>query len=101
MTRVSFISNLSREGRYVRVNGKTRSTTSNGFEISEFQVFSDETRQTETLLDKNGNVMRGTPMVLGKTLGESVAFALDIKNWETIKNNGFNTIRFVGSTSVV
>lgn len=90
---IDFIPNLSGEGRYVRVNGKTRSTTSNGFEISEFQIFSDETRQTGTLLDKNGNVMRGTPMVLGKKLGESVAFASDIKNWETIKNNGFNTIR--------
>ena len=37
--------------------------------------------------------MRGTPMVLGKNQTASVAFATDIKNWETIKNNGFNTIR--------
>jgi len=49
--------------------------------------------KTGTLKDKNGQIMRGTPMVLGKNLTASVAFATNIKNWETIKNNGFNTIR--------
>lgn len=46
-----------------------------------------------TLRDVNGNIMRGTPMVLGKNLQNSVEFARDISNWEKIKNNGFNTIR--------
>ncbi len=90
---IDFIPELNGAGRFVRIYGKTRSTTSNGFEITELQVFSTENRLTGTLLDKNEKIMRGTPMVLGKRLGESVAFASDIKNWETIKNNGFNTIR--------
>ncbi len=45
------------------------------------------------LKDTAGNVLRGTPMVLGKSLAESVTFATDVNNWKTIKNNGFNTIR--------
>lgn len=48
---------------------------------------------TGTLKDKNGNIMRGTPMVLGKAPDKSVAFAQNIENWKTIKNNGYNTIR--------
>jgi hypothetical protein len=90
---IDFIPNLPGEGRYLLIFGKTRGTASNGFEIKELQVFSTETRQTGTLLDKNDKIMRGTPMVLGKNQPGSVAFATDIKNWETIKNNGFNTIR--------
>jgi aryl-phospho-beta-D-glucosidase BglC (GH1 family) len=46
-----------------------------------------------TLKDKNGNILRGTPMVLGKSLNQSVAFALNIENWKTIQNNGYNIIR--------
>jgi len=87
-----FLPNLKGNGRYIRIYGKTRATTS-GFEIKEYKVYSTETRHTGTLKDKNGEIMRGTPMVLGKNLSGSVAFATDIKNWETIKNNGFNTIR--------
>ena len=49
--------------------------------------------ESGTLHDANNNIMRGTPMVLGKNLKESVEFATDIKNWERIKKNGFNTIR--------
>jgi hypothetical protein len=45
------------------------------------------------LKDTTGNILRGTPMVLGKNLSESVNFATDVNNWKTIKNNGFNTIR--------
>lgn len=45
------------------------------------------------LKDKNGNPMRGTPMVLGKSIKQSVEFALNIENWKNIQNNGFNTIR--------
>ena len=89
---LDFIPNLKGKGRYVRIYAKTRATTS-GFEIREFKVYSAETRQTGTLKDKNDKIMRGTPMVLGKNQSASVAFAIDIKNWETIKNNGFNTIR--------
>jgi len=89
---LDFIPNLNGNGRYVRIDCKTRATTG-GFEIKEFKVYSTETRQTGTLKDKNDKIMRGTPMVLGKNQPGSVAFATDIKNWETIKNNGFNTIR--------
>lgn len=52
-----------------------------------------EKNETGTLKDRKGNIMRGTPMVLGKNLKSSVDFATDIKNWEKIKENGFNTIR--------
>lgn len=37
--------------------------------------------------------MRGTPMVLGKALGQSLSFARNIDNWRTIQQNGYNTIR--------
>lgn len=37
--------------------------------------------------------LRGTPMVLGKNYGASVAFATDIKNWEKVKALGLNTVR--------
>ena len=90
---IDFIPDLNAEGRYVRIFCGTRSLLTAGFEIKEFGIYSKEFRQTGTLLDKNGEVLRGTPMVLGKNLDASVAFATDIKNWETIKNNGFNTIR--------
>ena len=90
---IDFIPNLNAEGRYLRIYGKTRSLTASGFEIKELGVYSKETQQTGTLKDKNDEIMRGTPMVLGKNLSASVAFASDIKNWETIKNNGFNTVR--------
>jgi len=52
-----------------------------------------EKDETGTLKDRNGNIMRGTPMVLGKNLKGSVNFAADIKNWELIKENGFHTIQ--------
>ena len=90
---IDFFPNLKGEGRYVRFYGKMRSSTISGFEIREFGVYSKEIRQTGTLKDKNEKIMRGTPMVLGKNQSSSVAFALDDKNWETVKNNGFNTIR--------
>lgn len=38
-------------------------------------------------------VLRGTPMVLGKSLGASVAFATDVKNWQQVKDLGLNTVR--------
>ncbi len=90
---IDFIPGLKSTGRYLRVFGKTRSSITNGFEIYELQVFSSETRKTGTLTDKNSKIIRGTPVVLGKNLAASNSFATDIKNWETIKNNGFNTVR--------
>lgn len=41
----------------------------------------------------NPPVLRGTPMVLGKALGASVAFAMDLKNWQQVKDLGLNTVR--------
>jgi hypothetical protein len=38
-------------------------------------------------------IMRGTPMVLGKQMHASVAFATDIKNWQMVKGLGLNTVR--------
>jgi len=42
---------------------------------------------------KSRQVLRGTPMVLGKSLGASVAFAMDVKNWQQVKDLGLNTVR--------
>ncbi len=89
---IDFIANLQDSGRYVRMSGIARSGSA-GYDLAEFKVYTTEHRLTGSLKDKNGNIMRGTPMVLGKNLGASVAFASDIKNWETIKNSGYNTIR--------
>jgi hypothetical protein len=55
-------------------------------------VTMEETRY-KTLHDTSDMVLRGTPMVIAKQLQGSVKFALNAENWETIKNNGFNTIR--------
>ncbi len=74
------------------MKGILRSGTQ-GYDVLEFNVFSSEFRKTGTLIDLNNRTMRGTPMVLGKNLPESVQFATNIENWKTIKNNGFNTIR--------
>jgi len=41
----------------------------------------------------NPPVLRGTPMVLGRTLEASVAFATDVKNWQQVKDLGLNTVR--------
>ena len=49
--------------------GKSRSSLTAGFEIKELSVFSNEIRQTGTLMDKNNQILRGTPMVLGKKPG--------------------------------
>ena len=38
-------------------------------------------------------ILRGTPMVLGKALEASVAFAMDVKNWQQIKDLGLNSVR--------
>ncbi len=89
---IDFIPDLTGQGRYVRFKGIARSGSS-GYDILEFNVYSGEYRQTGTLKDTKGEIMRGTPMVLGKNLPESVEFATNIENWKTIKNNGFNTIR--------
>lgn len=90
---IDFIPNLNQKGRYIRIYGKIRSSLTRGFEIKELDIYSPEKRETGTLKDKNGQVLRGTPMILGKNLTASVEFASDIKNWKSIKNNGFNTIR--------
>ncbi len=41
----------------------------------------------------NQPALRGTPMVLGKALGVSVAFAMDRANWQQVKDLGLNTVR--------
>lgn len=89
---LDFIPDLEGTGRYVRMKGISRSN-SRGYDLTEFEVYSTEFRKTGTLVDKDGKIMRGTPMVLGKNQTASVQFASDVKNWNTIKNNGFNTIR--------
>ncbi len=52
-----------------------------------------QAHRSGTLLDQDGEVMRGTPMVLGKNFPGSVAFATDRDNWKRVKSNGFNTVR--------
>jgi hypothetical protein len=47
----------------------------------------------KVLHDASGMIMRGTPMILGKKLKDYVSFATNQDNWNTIKNNGFNTVR--------
>ncbi len=42
---------------------------------------------------KDRPTLRGTPMVLGKNLERSVAFATDVKNWEEVRSLGLNTVR--------
>ncbi|MBN2351537.1 MAG: cellulase family glycosylhydrolase [Spirochaetales bacterium] len=46
-----------------------------------------------TLLDGSGEVMRGTPLVLGKNLPASVAFAENIDTWNLIKSHDLNSVR--------
>jgi sialate O-acetylesterase len=89
---IDFISLANVSTRYIRMFGVTMGTTS-GFALKEFEVYSPQKPISGALKDKNGNAMRGTPMVLGKSLTQSVAFAQNIENWKTIQNNGFNTIR--------
>jgi hypothetical protein len=89
---VDFISELNGSGRFVRMKGVKRSVL-RGYNLFEFKVYSTELRKTGTLLDENEKILRGTPMVLGKKMSEAVQFATEIKNWQTIKDNGYNTIR--------
>ncbi len=89
---IDFISELNKNGRFVRMQGVKRSIA-RGYNLFEFKVYSTEFRQTGTLLDKNNKIMRGTPMVLGKKLSGSVQFATNVNNWTNIRNNGYNTIR--------
>ncbi|HET6557651.1 MAG TPA: discoidin domain-containing protein [Prolixibacteraceae bacterium] len=90
--RIDNIQNIGLSARYVRMLG-TLTATTQGFTLNEMTVYSLQKPIMGALKDKNGNTMRGTPMVLGKALTESVAFALNTANWETIRNNGYNTIR--------
>lgn len=46
-----------------------------------------------TLLDHQGEIMRGTPMVLGKNIQKSIDFATDLDSWNKIKKYGLNTVR--------
>ncbi|MDO6687204.1 MULTISPECIES: cellulase family glycosylhydrolase [unclassified Agarivorans] len=47
-----------------------------------------------TLTDKNGQVMRGTPMILGKPYAKSSGtVTTNIESWRKVKNLGFNTVR--------
>lgn len=86
------IQNLKVFARYIRMYA-TGMATSYGFALNEMEVYSSQKPILGALKDKNGATMRGTPMVLGKMLNESVAFAQNIENWRTIKNNGYNTVR--------
>ncbi len=61
--------------------------------ISLFVLCSFNSFSQGTLYDMNGEKMRGAPMVLAKNLPESVAFARDINNWYSLKDNGINTVR--------
>jgi sialate O-acetylesterase len=87
-----FINGLKASGRYVRMSGVARSGYK-GYALKEFKIYSTEQRKTGTLKDKNGLILRGTPMTIGKEFGAAVKFALNKRNWESIKNNGFNTIK--------
>jgi len=84
--------NITISSRYVRMLG-TEMSTAKGFALKEMEIYSLQKPIIGALKDKNGTTMRGTPMVLGKALDQSVAFAKDINNWKTIQNNGYNTIR--------
>jgi len=58
------------------------------------------TTQADTLRDKNGEIMRGTRMVLGKPFRPgsdmpTVSNTLDLQEWLYLKKLGFNTIRVV------
>ncbi len=41
----------------------------------------------------NRQPLRGTQMVLGRSLEKSVAFAKDLKNWQHVTDLGLNTVR--------
>jgi sialate O-acetylesterase len=89
---IDFIRTENFSARYIRILG-TAMATLNGFELKEFGIYSSKKPIMGALKDKNGNTMRGTPMVLGKSFTESVNFATNTENWKTIQNNGFNTVR--------
>ncbi|HEY3371297.1 MAG TPA: discoidin domain-containing protein [Prolixibacteraceae bacterium] len=90
--RIDNIQNIKVSARYVKMLGTTMAT-STGYALNELEVYSLQRPILGALKDKNGATMRGTPMVLGKALNQSVAFAQNIDNWKTIKNNGYNIIR--------
>ncbi len=87
-----FIPTAKISARYVRMLGTAMGTV-NGYALNEFEIYSSQKPITGALKDMNGNTMRGTPMAMGKSLTQSVAFAQNIENWKTIQNNGYNTIR--------
>ena len=90
--RIDNIQNISVSARFVRMLG-TGMATAKGFALNEMEIYSIQKPIMGPLKDKNGAPMRGTPMVLGKALNQSVAFAQNIENWKTIQNNGYNTVR--------
>jgi hypothetical protein len=50
--------------------------------------------QAQTLVDRNGNMLRGVPMVVGKALPASTSYSQDVANWTTARDNyGINTVR--------
>ena len=50
-------------------------------------------QNTGTLTDRNGEIMRGHPMIISKQWGKSTQFALNPKNWQTLKDSSRNTVR--------
>lgn len=56
-------------------------------------MFAMSTSAQGTLMDYNDQIMRGTPMVLGKNLQGSMDFAMNVNNWYMMKEYGLNTIR--------
>ncbi|MGL4630494.1 MAG: cellulase family glycosylhydrolase, partial [Leadbetterella sp.] len=52
-------------------------------------------QQKGTLKDKNGQIIRGTPMILGgnRTIELSTQFSLNISNWNLVKSLHINTVR--------
>lgn len=89
---IDFLPLPNATGRFIRLKGLARST-SRGYDLNEFSVYSAEYRKTGTLLDENGKIIRGTPMVIGKNLPGSVQYALNFENWDYLKKNGLNTVR--------
>lgn len=92
---VCMISGLICFGTYPEneLNNKNPDTTQSSISPDRTAENPGSSVKSGTLIDQNGNIMRGTPMVLGKALPQSLAFAKNIENWKMIQNNGFNTIR--------
>lgn len=50
-------------------------------------------QNTGTLKDKNGEIMRGYPMIISKQWSNTTQFTLNPANWQTLKDSSRNTVR--------